>query len=72
MKLLAAVFAGITLLAALLGFGMNVLPILSLLGKWGAAIALSGFALTSIAHWLEELIPQLEFETGDVHTPSPA
>ena len=72
MKLLAAVFAGITLLAALLGFGMNVLPILSLLGKWAAAIALSGFALTAIAHWMEELIPQAESEAGGALVPASA
>jgi hypothetical protein len=67
MKLLAAVFAGITLLAALLGFGMNVLPILSLLGRLAATAALAGLVLTLVAHSMEELIPPVEFGNGDVH-----
>lgn len=56
MKPLAAVFATITVLAALLGFGMNVLPILGLLGRVAAAIALAGFTVTAIAYMMEELI----------------
>lgn len=67
MKLLAAVFAGITLLAALLGFGMNVIPFLSLLGKAAAVVALAGFVMTAIAHVLDEVVPLVEFDVGDIH-----
>ena len=67
MKPLAAVFAAISLLAAILGFGMNVLPILALLGKMAAAIALAGFAITAVAYVMEELIPHVDFEADDIH-----
>jgi len=67
MKVLAAVFAGIAVLAALLGFGMNVLPILAQLGKIAAAIAMAGFAITAVTYVLEELIPVVAFEAADIH-----
>jgi hypothetical protein len=67
MKLLAAVFAGIALLAAVLGFMLNVLPILSLLGRLAASAAFAGLVLTLIAYSLEELIPPVEFGAGDIH-----
>ena len=67
MKPLAAVFAAISLLAAILGFGMNVLPILAFLGKMAAAIALAGFAITTVAYVMEELIPLVDFEADDIH-----
>ena len=67
MKPLAAVFATIALLAALLGFGLDVLPILALLGKVAAAIALAGFTISAIAYTTEELIPLLNFEADDIH-----
>jgi len=67
MKLLAAVFASIALLAALLGFGLNVMPILALLGKVAASIALAGFTITAVAYMTEELIPLLNFEADDIH-----
>lgn len=67
MKILAAVFAGIALLAALLGFGMNVIPFLSLLGKTAAVVALAGFVMTATAHVLDEVVPLVEFDAGDIH-----
>lgn len=67
MKILAAVFAGIALLAALMGFGMNVLPILSQLGKIATAIAMAGFAITAAAYVLDELTPIFAFENDDIH-----
>ena len=67
MKILAAVFAGIALLAALVGFGMNVLPILSQLGKIATAIAMAGFAITAVAYVLDELTPTFAFENDDIH-----
>ena len=66
MKLLAAVFAGIALLAALLGFGTNAIPILCMLGKVAAAIALAGFAVTALAHATEDLTPLVEFKAGNI------
>ena len=66
MKLLAAVFAGIALLAALLGFGINAIPIFCVLGKVATAIALAGFAVTALAHATEDLTPLVEFKAGDI------
>ena len=67
MKVLAAVFASIAFLAALVGFGMNVLPIVAQLGKIAAAIAMGGVAITAVAYVLEELIPAVAFEAADIH-----
>ena len=67
MKVLAAVFASIALLAALVGFGMNVLPILAQLGRIAAAIAMAGFAITAVTYVMEELIPVVAFEAADIH-----
>lgn len=67
MKILAAVFAAIALLATLLGFGLNVLPILAMLGKTAAAIALAGFTITAILYTTDELMPLLSFEADDIH-----
>lgn len=66
MKTLAAVFASIVLFACLLGFGLDVLPILALLGKVAAAIALAGFAVTAVVYTTEELLPMLNFEADDI------
>lgn len=65
MKPLAIVFAGITLLAMLLGFAMDVIPILSLCGKVAAVFALAGFAITAVASLYETSdtqIPLFELE----------
>ena len=67
MKILAAVFAAIALLATLLGFGLSVLPILAMLGKIAAAIAFAGFTITAILYTTEELMPALSFEADDIH-----
>lgn len=66
MKPLAAVFATVTVLAALLGFGLNVLPILALLGRVAAAIALAGFTVTVVAYLMEEIIPPAGIEADDL------
>lgn len=49
MKLLAALFAAILLLAMVLGYALNVIPILELFGKSAAAIAMVGLAITLMA-----------------------
>lgn len=67
MKVLATVFASIALLAALVGFGMDVLPIVAQLGKIAAAIAMGGVAITAVAYVMEELIPAVTFEAADIH-----
>ena len=46
MKLLAALFAAILLFAMVLGYALNVIPILALFGKSVAAIAMVGLAIT--------------------------
>ena len=46
MKLLAALFAAILLIAMVLGYALNVIPILALFGKSVAAIAMVGLAIT--------------------------
>ncbi len=66
MKLLSAVFAAIAVLAALLGFGTNAMPILCTLGKVAAAIALAGFAVTALAHATEDLKPLAQFKADDI------
>ena len=50
MKLLAAVFAAILLLAMLPGFVLDVMPLLVVLGKLSAAVALAGLAVSLIAN----------------------
>ncbi len=65
--ILAAVFATIALLSIVLGFGMNVLPILSQLGKIAAILALCGFAITALAYALEEIAPVVAFDVNDIH-----
>jgi hypothetical protein len=67
MKLLAAVFAGIALLAALLGFGIHGIPIFSMLGKITAVIALAGLASTTAAYAMDDLIPSVDFDADDIH-----
>jgi hypothetical protein len=49
MRPLAAIFAGITLLAVLLGFALDVIPILSQCGRIAAAVGLVGFTITAFA-----------------------
>ena len=46
---------------------MNVIPFLSLLGKAAAVVALAGFVMTAIAHVLDEVVPLVEFDAGDIH-----
>lgn len=67
MKLLAAIFAAITLLAALLGFTTHEIPIFSLLGKLAAAIALLGFMITAAAYTMDEILPLVNFKADDIH-----
>jgi hypothetical protein len=67
MKILAAIFAAIALLSALLGFGMDVLPILALLGKTAAVIALVGCAITVLAYITGELTLLVNFDADDIH-----
>lgn len=67
MKIIAAVFAGIALLFALPGFGMQVLPVISQLGKIAVALALTGFLITAVAYLLDELIPSVTFEAADIN-----
>ena len=67
MKHLAALFASISLLAAVCGFGLNVIPIIANCGKIAAGIALLGFAVTAALYVLDELIPPLAFDASDIH-----
>ncbi|MBL0122871.1 MAG: hypothetical protein IPP88_09105 [Betaproteobacteria bacterium] len=71
MKPLAAVFAAITFLAVLLGFMIDVIPILALCGKIAAGVALVGFAITSIVAMeeatKEEPAPSFEFDADAAH-----
>lgn len=71
MKPLAAIFAAITFLAVLLGFAIDVIPILSLCGKIATGVSLVGFAITSIVAMEEtaneEPAPSLEFDADGVH-----
>ena len=62
MKLLAAVFAVISLLALVLGFGMNTIPLFSMLGKIAALMGMAGFIVTTVAHMMEEAIPAVAFD----------
>lgn len=57
MKLLAVAFASIGLLATLLGFVMNVAPILALCGKAAAEISLVGLIIIGVAWALEQFGP---------------
>jgi len=65
--ILAGVFATIALLSIVLGFGMNVLPIFSQLGKIAAIFAIGGFAVTALAYALEEIAPAIAFDVNDIH-----
>jgi hypothetical protein len=67
MKIIAAIFAAITILAAILGFVPNELPILTHLGRLAAMLALAGFAVTALAYALEELVPIMAFENNDIN-----
>lgn len=66
MKLLAALFAFIALLAAVLGFGMNAIPLFSMLGKVAALMGMAGFVITTVAHVMEETIPAAVFEAEEL------
>jgi hypothetical protein len=66
MKLLAALFAFITLLAAVLGFGMNAIPLFSMLGKVATLAGMAGFVITTVAHLMEESIPAAAFEVQEL------
>lgn len=67
MKIFAAVFAGIALLATLPGFWLSVLPILAQLGKIAVAIAVAGFAISAVAYVIDDLIPGVAFDAADIH-----
>lgn len=67
MKLLAAIFAAITFLAALLGFTTHEIAIFSVLGKLAAAFALLGFLITAIAYSMDEILPLVDFKADDIH-----
>ena len=67
MKIFAAVFAGIALLATLPGFWLSVLPILAQLGKIAVAIAAAGFAISAVAYVMDDLIPGVAFDAADIH-----
>lgn len=67
MKIFAAVFAGIALLATLPGFWLSVLPILAQLGKIAVAIAVAGFAISAVAYVMDDLIPGVAFDAADIH-----
>ncbi len=67
MKILAAVFAVITLLAALLGFTTHAIPIYSILGKMAAGIALMGLVITVIAYLTDDVLPHANFSVDDIH-----
>lgn len=66
MKLLAALFAFIALVAAVLGFGMNAIPLFSMLGKVAALMGMAGFVITTVAHVMEEAIPAAVFEAEEL------
>ena len=65
MKLLAATFGGIALLAGLLGFAMDVAPFLAACGKVIALMALGGLAFTAGANEAEATGPLFDFELDD-------
>lgn len=67
MKIIAAIFAVVALLSAVLGFGMEVLPILSQLGKIAAALAMAGFVITAVAYVPDELLPSITFKADDIN-----
>lgn len=67
MKIFAAVFAGIALLATLPGFWLDVLPIIAQLGKIAVATAATGFAICAAAYVLDDLIPKVAFDAADIH-----
>lgn len=66
MKYLAILFAAIALPSTLLGFGMTVMPFLSLFGKVAAFLSITGFAITVFVWMTEELFPQFESEMNDI------
>ena len=67
MKMIAAIFAGIALLATLPGFWLTVLPVIAQLGKIAVVIAAAGFAVTAVAYVIDELIPEVAFDAADIH-----
>lgn len=67
MKILVAVFAGITFFAALLGFTTHAIPIYSLLGKMAAGIAFFGLIITAAAYVAQDVLPHTDFSADDIH-----
>ena len=67
MKIRVAVFAGITLIAALLGFTTHAIPIYSLLGKIAAGIAFFGLIITVVAYVTQDVLPHTDFSADDIH-----
>jgi hypothetical protein len=63
MKLLAAVFAAILVFAMLPGFVLDVMPLLAMLGKMSAAVALAGLTVCLIADAGEIASGHAEFNT---------
>lgn len=67
MKIIAAIFAIIALLTAIVGVMPNILPILSHLGRIAAMLALAGFAATALAYFLDELAPIIAFDNNSIN-----
>ena len=67
MKIIAAVFAVIALLTAIVGFMPNVLPILTHLSRIASVLALAGVAATALAYALDELVPVMAFDNNDIN-----
>ena len=67
MKILAAIFASIALLAALLGFGGHAVPLVMQLAKFASAIAGAGFLVTALVYAVDEMLPTVAFEINDIH-----
>ena len=66
MKLLSALFAAILLLALVLGYALNVMPMLTLFGKSAAAIAMVGLAMTRYADTGDDSISLFELQHDEL------
>ena len=66
MKLLSALFAAILLFALVLGYALDVMPMLALFGKSAAAIAMVGLAMTLYADTGDESIGMFELQHDEL------
>ena len=66
MKLLSALFAAILLFALVLGYAIDVMPILALFGKSAAAIAMVGLAMTLYADTGDDSIGMFELQHDEL------